>query len=133
MRKLKPDSWVFSTELPSAQTVGHSIYDPSKSSTSRLKANHTWGIVYADKSAASGIVYTDTVEAGGTVVTDQAVELARRLSAGFLQNREGDGIMGLAFSTGNRGEEIPDPTMDMRAGKRSLTFDSLPGQAKDLF
>lgn len=115
LRKLKPDSWVFSTELPSAQTVGHAIYDPSKSNTSSLKANHTWGIVYADKNAASGIVYIDTVQAGGTVVTNQAVELARRLSAGFLENREGDGIMGLAFSTGNRGEEMPDPTMDIYA------------------
>lgn len=95
------DLWVFSSELPSAEQSGHSIYNPSKSTTAKKLSGATWSISYGDGSSASGNVYTDTVTVGGTTVTKQAVEPAQTISAQFQQDTDNDGLLGLAFSSIN--------------------------------
>ncbi len=89
--------WVFSSELPSNEQTGHSIYNPASSSTSKELSGETWSISYGDGSSASGNVYTDTVDVGGTTVSAQAVELASTISSQFASDQS-DGLLGLAFS-----------------------------------
>lgn len=96
--------WVFSSELSSSQSNGHSIYNPSLSSTSRALSGYTWSISYGDGSSASGDVYTDTVKVGTTTVSGQAVELAQQISAQFQQDIDNDGLLGLAFDSINTGK-----------------------------
>ncbi|KAL8709381.1 MAG: hypothetical protein Q9220_005875 [cf. Caloplaca sp. 1 TL-2023] len=95
------DLWVFSSELPASSSNGHSVYNPSLSSTSRLLSGYTWSISYGDGSSASGNVYTDVVRVGTTTVTGQAVELAQQISAQFQQDIDNDGLLGLAFDSIN--------------------------------
>ncbi|KAI4164493.1 MAG: hypothetical protein LQ342_001806 [Letrouitia transgressa] len=95
------DLWVFSSELPASQSNGHSVYNPSRSSTAKIKSGYTWKIQYGDGSGASGNVYTDTVKVGTTTVTNQAVELAQQISAQFQQDIDNDGLLGLAFDSIN--------------------------------
>jgi hypothetical protein len=97
------NSWVFSSELPSSESSGHIIYDPSQSSTAQQLPGATWNITYGDGSSSSGDVYTDTVTVGGTTVTGQAVEVAQQVSAQFQQDTNNDGLLGLAFSSINTG------------------------------
>ncbi|KAH0842340.1 Aspartic protease pep1 [Fonsecaea pedrosoi] len=102
--------WVFSSQLPSSERSGHSIYDPSKSKTSKQLSGATWKISYGDGSSASGSVYTDTVNVGGTTVTGQAVEVAKQISSQFQQDANNDGLLGLAFSSINTGQWIHEPS-----------------------
>ncbi|KFZ19559.1 hypothetical protein V502_03583 [Pseudogymnoascus sp. VKM F-4520 (FW-2644)] len=92
------DTWVWSTELPSAiqKTAGHSVFDPKKSSTFKPQKNSTWKISYGDKSSASGVVGTDNVTMGGLTVKNQGVQLANRMSSEFVRTT-GDGLLGLAW------------------------------------
>lgn len=99
------DSWVFSSELSSSSTAGHQIYDPSLSSTAKQLSGYTWKITYGDGSGASGDVYKDTVSVGGTTVQDQGVELASKISAQFQRDVDDDGLLGLSFTRGNKGED----------------------------
>ena len=101
MSHVKPSSWVFSSELSANSQSGHSVYNPSKSSTSRLLNGETWSITYGDGSGASGNVYADTVKVGATTATSQAVELAESVSAQFQQDTDSDGLLGLAFDSIN--------------------------------
>jgi hypothetical protein len=78
----------------------HTVYDPTKSSTYKLKEGSTWKISYGDGSSASGIVGNDNVDVGGLVIKGQAVELAEKMSAQFASGA-GDGLLGLAFSSIN--------------------------------
>lgn len=94
------DLWVFSSETPSTSSKGHSIYNPSKSSTSKKVSGATWSITYGDRSSSSGDVYTDTVSVGPLTVAKQTVESAQKVSAQFV-NGGNDGLLGLAFSTLN--------------------------------
>lgn len=91
------DLWVFSTELPSSEQSGHSIYNPASSSSSSKLNGYTWSISYGDGSGASGDVYTDKVVVGGVTATKQAVEPASSISTEFQQDSN-DGLLGLAFS-----------------------------------
>ncbi|KAI2789397.1 Penicillopepsin-1 [Penicillium oxalicum] len=93
------DLWVFSTELPSSQRAGHSVYNPSTSGTKL--SGYTWSISYGDGSNARGDVYRDTVTVGGVKATGQAVEAAQSISAQFQQDVNNDGLLGLAFSSIN--------------------------------
>lgn len=100
------DRWVFSSELSSTATAGHQIYNPSRSSTAQYLSGYTWRITYGDGSGASGDVYRDTVSVGGTTVEGQAVEVASQISAHFQRDVDNDGLLGLSFSQGNRGENL---------------------------
>jgi len=103
------DLWVWSTELPAStksQGTGHSIFDPTKSSTFKTLKGSTWKISYGDQSSASGTVGTDNVTIGGLTIKNQAIELAKTMSAQFVQGT-GDGLLGLAW--GNINTVTPTP------------------------
>ena len=100
-------SWVYSAYLSTSQSDGHSIYNPTGSSTSRMLEGYTWEITYGDGSGARGRVGTDTVKIGTTTVTEQAVELADEVSLEFQRDIENDGVLGLGFDSINSGELIP--------------------------
>ena len=94
---------LWSAELPAhikSQGTGHSIFDPSKSSTFKKQSGSKWKISYGDSSSASGDVGTDNVTIGGLTIKNQAIELAKQMSAQFVQGT-GDGLLGLAFGTIN--------------------------------
>lgn len=99
--------WVFSSETPSSESAGHTVYNPSRSSTAQELTGATWNITYGDGSSSSGNVYTDTVTVGGITVTNQAVELAEQVSSQFQQDTDSDGLLGLAFSSINTGMSSP--------------------------
>lgn len=83
-----------------SQHKGHTVFDPSKSSSFKKKDGSTWRISYGDGSSAAGIVGNDDVNLGGVVVKDQAIELADNMSDQFASGA-GDGLLGLAFSSIN--------------------------------
>lgn len=91
-------SWVFSGELPASEQSGHSIYKPSNGTK---LSGATWSISYGDQSSASGDVYKDTVIVGGVKASGQAVEAAKQISQQFVQDKNNDGLLGLAFSSIN--------------------------------
>ncbi|KAJ6119971.1 hypothetical protein N7523_004251 [Penicillium sp. IBT 18751x] len=93
------DLWVFSSELPASEQAGHSIYKPGANGTKLAGA--TWQIQYGDQSSASGDVYKDTVTVGGVRATGQAVEAASKISQQFVNDKNNDGLLGLAFSSIN--------------------------------
>ncbi|KAM0463393.1 hypothetical protein ACHAPV_001938 [Trichoderma viride] len=95
------DLWVFSSETPSTSAKGHTIYTPSKSSTSKKVSGASWSITYGDNSSSSGDVYTDTVTIGGFSVTGQGVESATKVSTQFVQDTSNSGLVGLALDSGN--------------------------------
>lgn len=64
-------------------------------------AGYSWSISYGDQSSASGDVYKDTVIVGGVKATSQAVEAAKQISQQFQQDKNNDGLLGLAFSSIN--------------------------------
>lgn len=71
---------------------------------------YTWSISYGDSSSASGDVYKDTVIVGGVKATGQAVESAQQISEQFVQDRQNDGLLGLAFSSINTVKPRPQTT-----------------------
>ncbi|KAL2865141.1 pepsin-like aspartic protease [Aspergillus lucknowensis] len=93
------DLWVFSTELPKSQQSGHSVYHPSNNATKM--SGYGWEISYGDNSHASGDVYKDAVTVGGITAQAQAVEAAQQISDQFQQDKNNDGLLGLAFSSIN--------------------------------
>jgi hypothetical protein len=92
------DLWVFNTGMPSDQQTGHTVFDPSKSSTFQTLTGSTFSISYGDGSGAAGTVGTDDVSIGGATVTGQAVELATAVSQTFVTDTASNGLVGLAFS-----------------------------------
>ncbi|KAI0539619.1 eukaryotic aspartyl protease [Xylaria digitata] len=95
------DLWVFSTETPSNQVGGQTVYNIQQSSTAKLLTGELWDISYGDGSSSGGNVYLDTVSIGGITVENQAVESATNVSLAFTQRPDTDGLVGLAFSTLN--------------------------------
>ncbi|KAJ9303014.1 hypothetical protein DTO271G3_388 [Paecilomyces variotii] len=93
------DLWVFSDELSSAESAGHSVYKPSANATKM--SGYSWSISYGDGSSASGDVYKDIVTVGGVTANSQAVEAASQVSSEFTEDKNSDGLMGLAFSSIN--------------------------------
>lgn len=104
------DLWVFSSSTPSSQVNGQTVYNPSKSSTSKLLSGATWSITYGDGSSSSGKVYTDKVAVGALSVANQAVEIATTVSSSFSSESETDGLLGLAFSSLNTVSPTPQKT-----------------------
>ncbi|CDM30996.1 hypothetical protein DTO013E5_361 [Penicillium roqueforti] len=102
------DLWVFSSELTSSQQSGHDVYNVGSSGTKLSGAS--WSISYGDGSSASGDVYKDTVTVGGVKATGQAVEAAKKISSQFLQDKNNDGLLGLAFSSINTVSPTPQKT-----------------------
>lgn len=116
------NSQVWSTELPrSTNTQGHTVFDPSKSSTYKASSGSTWKISYGDSSSASGSVGTDNVDIGGLVIKNQSIELAKTLSQQFQQG-VGDGLLGLAFGSINTVSPNPVPT----PVENMITQDDIP-------
>ncbi|CAG8957721.1 hypothetical protein HYFRA_00000057 [Hymenoscyphus fraxineus] len=113
------DLWVFSTSLSASSQANHHVFNPSSSSTYKAMSGATWRITYGDGSGASGTVGTDTVTVGGTTVKGQAVELATRVSAQFVQDAS-DGLLGLSFSNINTVQPTQQKTFFDNA-KSSLT------------
>ncbi|KAL3444591.1 aspartic peptidase domain-containing protein [Aspergillus insuetus] len=105
----RSQSWVIST-LTGIEAVGHKIYDPKASRSSRLLPGATWEITYADGSGSGGVVYKDHVAIGASVAIDQAVEAAVYVSPEFVSNPFSSGLLGLAFSTLNTVSPIPQLT-----------------------
>ncbi|KAF2404051.1 acid protease [Trichodelitschia bisporula] len=107
------DLWVWSTELPkntlSQSSEGHNVFNPAKSSSWKKLTGSTWKIQYGDNSSASGDVGTDTLNVGGISVEGQAVELAKQMSAQFVQSA-GDGLLGLAWGQLNTIKPTPQKT-----------------------
>ncbi|ESZ96019.1 aspartic proteinase precursor [Sclerotinia borealis F-4128] len=122
------DLWVWSTELPRSTTskaTGHTIFNPTKSSTFKASKTSKWQISYGDSSSASGTVGTDTVTLGGLAIKNQAVELATKLSTQFAEGA-GDGLLGLAWGSINTVTPTPvaTPVMNM------ITQEDIPSDAK---
>lgn len=81
--------------------VGHILYRPRKSTTSKLVKGASWGLTYGDGSGASGTVHTDKVAIGDTFVNSQAVQSATKVSSSIADDTFSSGIMGMAFSSLN--------------------------------
>ncbi|KAL2835458.1 aspartic peptidase domain-containing protein [Aspergillus pseudoustus] len=103
------DLWVIST-LTGIEAVGHKVYDPKSSTSSKLLPGATWEITYADGSGSGGVVYKDHVAIGTSVAIDQAVEAALYVSPEFATNPFSSGLLGLAFSTLNTVSPVPQLT-----------------------
>lgn len=93
------DLWVWSSLLhpTSSQLKGHTVYNPTKSSTAKVSTGEKWSISYGDGSSALGTVYTDVVKLDTLSIPNQAVEVATTLSSEFLSSDGSDGLLGLAF------------------------------------
>ncbi|KAL9046630.1 MAG: hypothetical protein Q9214_000582 [Letrouitia sp. 1 TL-2023] len=95
------DLWVFNTQLERSETLGHTPFDPSKSTTFRTLNGASFSISYGDSSKAQGTVGFDTVDIGGAKVEQQAIELATDVTDSFIQDVDSDGLVGLGFSSIN--------------------------------
>ncbi|KAI1497744.1 aspergillopepsin-F [Biscogniauxia marginata] len=104
------DLWVFNTQLSSAATTGHQVYDPTQSQSFALMKGATFEISYGDGSGAAGNVGTDVVDVGGATVTAQAVEMATAVSKSFVEDTANNGLLGLAFSQLNTVQPQPQKT-----------------------
>ena len=112
MRADSGNRWVLSSGLPASVSAGHTVYDPSESSTAQELKGFTWDIKYVDTSGASGNVYHDTVAVGGITVAAQAVEAAQQISLQFQRDHLGGGLLGLAFSSLNTGQAFCSSPFD---------------------
>lgn len=92
------DLWVFNTQLAATSQTGHTLYDPTKSTSLKMIQGATFSISYGDGSGAAGNVGTDTVNIGGATVTEQAIEMATAVSQSFVEDTNNNGLVGLAFS-----------------------------------
>jgi aspergillopepsin I len=91
--------WVFSSQLPSNESTGHTLYQPSPKAT-KLD-DYTFNISYAEGTTVFGNVYRDYVNISGIETWDQAIEAATRVPDSFVSQTSRDGIMGLGFSSIN--------------------------------
>lgn len=79
--------------------AGHTVYDPSKSSTSS-PLNVPFALQYGDGSTVSGNQFVDTVSIGGLTATNQTLGAANVYSDGFNStNFVPDGLMGMGFQS----------------------------------
>ncbi|OAP57461.1 hypothetical protein AYL99_08199 [Fonsecaea erecta] len=105
------DTWVFNTNLPASDQQGHTIYDPTKSSTfQNTLQGSTFNISYGDGSSASGPVGVDEVDIGGATVSAQAIGLPDNVAQSFVTDSASNGLVGLAFSQLNTIRPNPQKT-----------------------
>lgn len=104
------DLWVFSTKTSVQQRNGQSLYDPSKSNTSKELTNSMWYLNYGDDSSSQGVVYTDVVNVGGLLVEKQAIQAATMVSNDFTVDENTDGNLGTGFSILNSVQPVPQKT-----------------------
>lgn len=104
------DTWVFNTGLPANARRGHTLYDPSKSSTFKLLKGQSFNISYGDGSTASGPVGTDVFDVGGSTFEAQAVGIPNQVSASFITDSASNGLVGMAFSKLNTVSPSPQKT-----------------------
>lgn len=90
---------MFSTDTSPTAVKGQALYDPSKSSTSKLIPNCTWDILYGDFSSSSGIVYKDTFTLGQVSISGMTIESAKSVSSQFTKQKNMSGLVGLGFSS----------------------------------
>lgn len=129
------DLWVYSSDTPSSEVNGQSVYTPGASNTSAKQSSLSWSISYGDGSSSEGDVYYDTVAVGGLSVTNMAVETATEVSSEFTADSDIDGLLGLGFSNLNtvsptqqktffdKAKDQLDAelfTVDLKAGERKL-------------
>ncbi|KAK0738900.1 aspartic peptidase domain-containing protein [Schizothecium vesticola] len=82
----------------------------SASTTSRLLPNHTWSILYGDRSSARGIVYRDDVTLGTTLhLPSLPIEHTTHVSPSFTTDPSFSGLLGLGPSHSNRIRVPPTP------------------------
>jgi aspergillopepsin I len=118
------DLWVFSSETPSTQVRGQTLYKPGSSSTSQLLSGASWSITYGDGSSSAGDVYLDSVTVGGLTVSSQAVEAAQQVSSQFTRTAAIHGLLGLGFKIINQ----------VTPQQQSTWFDNIQGSlASPLF
>ncbi|KAK3380644.1 penicillopepsin [Lasiosphaeria ovina] len=118
------DLWVFNTQLSSAASDGHQLYNPLKSKTFKMLKGASFSIQYGDESGASGNVGTDTVDIGGVTVPNQAIEMATKVTTSFTEDVDSNGLVGLAFSKLNT----------VKPQQQKTFFDNvLPSLAEPLF
>lgn len=102
-------SWVFNTNLAKSAQRGHTIYDPTQSTTFKNLAG-TFNITYGDGSFASGPVGVDQVDIGGATVAAQAIGLPNTVGSSFISESASNGLVGLAFSSLNTIKPNPQKT-----------------------
>lgn len=93
-------SWVASTGLPHEQRGTHKLYNPSASTTALRAAGEKFSVNYSFE-GASGYVVQEHVDIGGTLVIDMPVGVATKLGPRLVNETLYDGILGLAFKSGN--------------------------------
>lgn len=102
---------MFNTNLDAASQQGHTVYDPTQSTTfQNTLQGSTFNISYGDGSFASGPVGVDELDIGGATVDAQAIGLPDTVSDSFAQNTAANGLVGLAFSQLNTIEPQPQKT-----------------------
>ena len=89
---------MFNTGLPARSQEGHTLYDPSKSTTVAELKGLTFNISYGDGSFSRGPVVTDTVDIGGATVDKQAIGVPTTVSRSFVEDVHSNGLVGLGFS-----------------------------------
>ncbi|EXJ84520.1 aspergillopepsin I [Capronia epimyces CBS 606.96] len=103
------DFWVFNTNLAKSAQQGHTVYDPTQSTTFQ-KLDGTFNITYGDGSFASGPVGVDQVDIGGATVAAQAIGLPDTVGSSFITESASNGLVGLAFSSLNTIQPKPQKT-----------------------
>ncbi|KAI5862406.1 acid protease [Durotheca rogersii] len=91
------DTWIFSTDTDKQDVAGQTVWDPSKSSTSRKIDNCTWSIIYGDFSNSEGICYRDTFTFGNISIPNMTIESATSVSDIFTESSYLSGLVGLAW------------------------------------
>lgn len=96
--------------MDSSYTQGHTVYDPSSSTTYKAVADSFFEISYGDNSWAKGTVFRDTVSIGGATVTGQAIGLPSTVSTTFVSDTNSNGLVGMGFSSMNTFKPSPQKT-----------------------
>ena len=104
------DMWVFNTQLSSDEKQGHTVFDPSKSTTFKPMEGSSFEVLYGDNSFASGPVGQESVTIGGANVPNQAVGLPTKVASALVGDTNSNGLVGLGFKNINTVQPIQQNT-----------------------